>query len=93
MASALYTNITLQFVAQQYLDEENKTSFTWFKQNNIVGRNATRFGISTNGLYSNLSISNITETDFGEYSINVLNSIGEYIHYYELKAEGKLYLK
>ena len=88
VAAALFANRTLRFVAQQYLDVQNKTSFVWFKQNMSLPRNDTRFEISSNGLYSNLTIRNILQTDFGVYSVIVRNSVGEYIHNYELKAEG-----
>ncbi|XP_060559011.1 synaptogenesis protein syg-2-like [Ruditapes philippinarum] len=89
IAAAQYTNKTLNFVAYEYLDEENKTKFMWLHKNISIDRNDEKFEIISIGLNSSLSVKNITQMDFGEYSVKVSNTIGEYIHHYMLQAEEK----
>ncbi|XP_060565354.1 nephrin-like [Ruditapes philippinarum] len=89
IAAAQYTNKTMNFVAYEYLDEENKTEFMWFHKNIAIERSDEKFEIFTIGLNSSLSVRNITQIDFGEYSVKVSNTIGEYTHHFMLQAEDK----
>ncbi|XP_060605523.1 synaptogenesis protein syg-2-like, partial [Ruditapes philippinarum] len=89
IAAAQFTNKTLNFVAYEYLDEEKKTEFMWLHKNISIERNDEKFEIISIGLNSSLSVRNITQMDFGEYSVKVSNTIGEYIHHYMLQAEDK----
>ncbi|XP_060565353.1 nephrin-like [Ruditapes philippinarum] len=89
IAAAQYTNKTLNFVAYEYLDEENKTEFMWLHKNISIDRNDKKFEITSIGLNSSLSVKNITQREFGEYSVKVSNTIGEYIHHFMLQAEDK----
>ncbi|XP_060599212.1 nephrin-like [Ruditapes philippinarum] len=89
IAAAQYTNKTLNFVAYEYLDEENKTEFMWFHKNVAIERNDEKIEIFTIGLNSSLSVRNITQIDFGEYSVKVSNTLGEYVHHFMLQAEDK----
>lgn len=76
-----------------YLDEPNKTVFTWFKENISLSKNVKKYHIQTDGLQTNLSIRNTTQQDLGLYRLNVKNSAGEYIHSYNLKSTGNLSIK
>ncbi|XP_060590723.1 nephrin-like [Ruditapes philippinarum] len=61
----------------------------WFHENVAIERNDEKFEIFTIGLNSSLSVRNITQIDFGEYSVKVSNTIGGYIHHLMLQAEDK----
>jgi hypothetical protein len=78
----------LQFFAHGYFDEENKTLFTLYKQNMSLQNGGIKHIISSQGLQSVLIIRNITETDYGQYRVVVRNSVGQYMHYYELHKKG-----
>ncbi|XP_053388701.1 nephrin-like, partial [Mercenaria mercenaria] len=89
IATILHADVTLQFTARNYLDEPNKTTFMWFKENATIEKDDSKFIISSLGLQSNLSITNITQTDFGKFVVRVSNSVGQYIHMYELVEQDK----
>ncbi|XP_060606553.1 synaptogenesis protein syg-2-like [Ruditapes philippinarum] len=79
-----YTDVTLQFIAKNYFDEQNKTQFTWYKQNTSLHYDSSKYMILSYGLQSVLIIRNVTQSDYGQYRVVVRNSVGQYIHYFEL---------
>ncbi|XP_053389695.1 nephrin-like [Mercenaria mercenaria] len=89
IAATLHAQVTLQFTARDYLDESNKTTFMWFKENATIENEDHKFIMSSQKLQSNLSITNITETDFGIYKVRVSNTVGHYNHSFELVARDK----
>ncbi|XP_060577802.1 peroxidasin-like [Ruditapes philippinarum] len=82
-----YCDVTLQFFAQDFFDEQKKTVFEWYKQN-VSLENDTKYIISSYGLKSNLVIKNITNSDYGRYRVIVRNSFGHDTHYYELQGKA-----
>jgi hypothetical protein len=93
LAVVLHSDVTLQFLAQNYFDEENNTIFTWYNQNSSLQNGGRKYIISSLGLQSTLIVRNVTQTDYGQYHVEVRNSAGFYIHYYELTKGKHLYIK
>ncbi|XP_060559015.1 vascular endothelial growth factor receptor 1-like [Ruditapes philippinarum] len=89
LAVVLHSDVTLQFLAQNYFDEENNTIFTWYNQNSSLQNGGRKYIISSLGLQSTLIVRNVTQTDYGQYHVEVRNSAGFYIHYYELQTKAK----
>jgi hypothetical protein len=89
ITALLHVDVTLQFLAQDFFDEKNKTVFAWYKQN-VSLQNDEKYIISSYGLQSNLIIRNITYSDYGQYRVIVRNSFGHITHYYELQEKGKI---
>jgi hypothetical protein len=79
----------LQFTAHDYLDEPNNTVFTWFHHHQSVQNDVGKITISSDGMMSNLTIKNITREDIGQIAVHVSNSVGKYIHFYEILLKGK----
>ncbi|XP_060573197.1 titin-like [Ruditapes philippinarum] len=84
ITALLHCDVTLQFFAQNFFDEHNKTVFAWYKQN-LSLQNDKKYIISSYGLKSNLIVRNITYSDYGQYRVTVGNSFGQCAHYYELQ--------
>jgi hypothetical protein len=94
LTAVLHSDVTLQFLAQEYFDEENNTIFTWYNQNSSLHNGGRKYILSSFGLQSTLIIRNMTQSDFGQYRVEVKNSIGHYIHYYKLQEKGNdLYIR
>ncbi|XP_060586233.1 hemicentin-1-like [Ruditapes philippinarum] len=89
VATVLNVDVTLLFKAWNYLDEPNKTMFSWFKENVSIPNNDNKYTVHSNDLQTNITIRNTTQQDLGFYKVNVENSAGVYTHYYELKATDK----
>ncbi|XP_060580181.1 nephrin-like [Ruditapes philippinarum] len=89
VATVLNVDVTLLFTAWNYLDEPNKTMFSWFKENVAIPNNDNKYIIHSNDFQTNITIMNTTQQDYGLYKVNVENSVGLYTHYYELKATDK----
>ncbi|XP_060598567.1 nephrin-like [Ruditapes philippinarum] len=89
VATVRNVDVTLPFQARNYLDEPNKTMFSWFKENVPISNNDNKYMIHSNDFQTNITIRNTTQQDFGLYKVNVENSVGMYIHFYELKATDK----
>ncbi|XP_060554424.1 peroxidasin homolog [Ruditapes philippinarum] len=87
VTAILRSDVTLQFTAHDFFDEQNKTEFTWYKQNMSLQNGGSKHIISSYGLQSVLIIRNITQTDYGQYRVIVRNSVGQYIHNYELQIK------
>lgn len=54
-----------------------------------ISLSENRVIISTSGLQSNLSIANITQTDYALYKIVVVNDIERFDHIFSLTTAGK----
>jgi hypothetical protein len=89
----MHFDVTLQYLAKEFLDEQNKTVFAWYKQNVPLQNDGNKYIISSHGLQSNLIIRNITQSDYGQYRVVVRNSFGHYTHYYEVREKGKKLLQ
>ncbi|XP_060589338.1 hemicentin-1-like [Ruditapes philippinarum] len=89
VATVLNVDVTLPFIALNYLDEPNKTMFRWFKDNVSIPDNDNKYLIHSNDLQTNITIKNTTQRDLGLYKVDVENSVGMYTQYYELKATDK----
>ncbi|XP_060573101.1 peroxidasin homolog [Ruditapes philippinarum] len=84
ITALLHVDVTLQFLAQDFFDEQNKTAFAWYKQKVPIQNDGNKYIISSYGLQSNLIIRNITYSDYGQYQVVVRNSFGHNTYYYEL---------
>ncbi|XP_060568867.1 uncharacterized protein LOC132727411 [Ruditapes philippinarum] len=89
VATVLNVDVTLPFIALNYLDEPNKTMFRWFKENVSIPENDNKYLIHSNDLQTNITIRNTTQRDLGLYKVDVENSVGMFTQYYELKATDK----
>jgi hypothetical protein len=89
VTALLHCDVMLQFVAQNFFDEQNKTFFAWYKQNLSLQNDGKKYILSSYGLKSNLIIRNITYSDYGQYRVTAWNSFGQCSHYYELQENGK----
>ena len=87
--SILHVDVTLHFEAHEYFDDPNRTVFIWYQQNSSLQTDGNKYIISSNDFQSNLVIRKMTTTDFGQYSVLVRNSYGEYMHNFELREKGK----
>ncbi|XP_060569027.1 disorganized muscle protein 1-like [Ruditapes philippinarum] len=79
-SSALHTQALLSFTALAY-PEPGTNGFVWHKQHSstwIPLLSNADLRISTSGLQTNLTITNVSKSDFGHYKVTVTNEIGKY---------------
>lgn len=89
VTSSKYVPVTLIFTVIAY-PEPGPTGFTWHKE---VGTRWTPLlsnadiHISSTGLQTNLTIMNVSQSDYGQYRITTVNSIGTFEQYLFLTGD------
>lgn len=67
------------------------SSFTWSKlevTNWTVLSNNSKIHISVKGLFSFLKLTNVSQSDYGIYQLNVTNDVGSFTQRFHLLPEG-----
>ena len=88
VSSALNVTVTFPFRAIAH----PKPEFQWFKMNDSSWnhlQDGNKFTINTIENYTNLTVRNITETDYGIYKLRIQNVVGSIEQCYFLNSKGK----
>ncbi|XP_053373002.1 nephrin-like, partial [Mercenaria mercenaria] len=89
ITSILHTPVTLSFTTLAY-PEPGPSGFSWHKEDGVRWTpllSNTDLKISSSGLQTNLSLLNVSQTDYGQYRVTVVNSLGSFAQYMYLKHE------
>jgi hypothetical protein len=90
-SSALHTQALLSFTALAN-PEPGTNGFVWHKQHSstwIPLLSNADLRISTSSLQTNLTITNVSKSDFGHYKVTVTNEIGKYEQHLYLTENGR----
>lgn len=91
LTSALHVSATFTFIGLAY-PEPGVGGYQWNRKTVSDWENVTdgdRFHISSYGVFSNLTVKNVTKEDFGFYKLTVENEMGHLEQLYTLTANGK----
>jgi hypothetical protein len=89
--SEMYIPSTLSFTAIAY-PEPGPTGFIWHKEKGMLWEKLlsnTDIQISSSSLQSNLTIWNVTTSDYGHYRVTVTNEIDSFTQHLYLVETGK----
>ncbi|XP_053389839.1 contactin-4-like [Mercenaria mercenaria] len=89
ITSTLHTPVTLSFTTLAY-PEPGPSGFSWHKEDGVrwtpLMSNAD-LKISSSGLQTNLTLLNVSQSNYGQYRVTVVNGLGSFEQYMYLKPE------